>query len=167
MIHTRLLATLFIAANLTLPGAALGHGEAHDKAKTKKSAAAPEQKPWGIAGDAKKATRTIKIDMRDEMEFVPSLITVKEGDTVRFEVKNSGRTMHELVIGTKDDLKAHAELMRKFPDMEHDEPYMAHVQPGKLESIVWRFNRAGEFYYACLIPGHYEAGMVGKVVVQK
>ena len=167
MVHTRLLASMLVAGSLTFSIAALAHGEAHEGAKTKKSTTAPEQKPWGIAGDPKKATRTIKIDMRDEMEYIPSLVTVKQGDTVRFEVNNSGRTMHELVIGTKAELEEHAALMKKFPEMEHEEAYMAHVPPGKTESIVWRFNRAGEFYFACLQPGHYEAGMVGKLIVNK
>jgi len=162
-----LLASLLVAGGLTLPNAALAHGEAHGASKPKKAAAAPEQKPWGIAGDLGKVTRTVKIDMRDEMEYIPSLITVKQGETVRFEVKNSGRAMHELVIGTRAELDEHAALMKKFPEMEHEEAYMAHVPPGKTESIVWRFNRAGEFFFACLQPGHYEAGMVGKVVVKQ
>jgi uncharacterized cupredoxin-like copper-binding protein len=74
--------------------------------------------------------------------------------------------MHEMVIGTRRELDKHAELMKEFPDMEHDEPYMAHVAPGEVGTIVWQFNRAGDFNYACLIPGHYEAGMVGKVEVR-
>ena len=167
MVHIRLLATLFVAVGLTLPVAALAHGNARDGTKTKRSTAAPEQKPWGIAGDPGKANRTVRIEMRDEMEYIPSLISVKQGDVVRFEVSNSGHTMHELVIGTRAELEEHAALMKKFPEMEHDEPYMAHVAPGKVQSIVWRFNRAGEFYFACLVPGHYEAGMVGKVVVKR
>jgi len=56
--------------------------------------------------------------------------------------------------------------MRKHPNMEHDEPYMAHVSPGKKGQIVWTFNRAGEFEFACLIPGHFEAGMIGRIVVR-
>jgi uncharacterized cupredoxin-like copper-binding protein len=166
MARISLLAGLLVVGVLMLPLSALAHGEAHDGTKAKKSAAPPEQKPWGIAGNAKNATRTIKIDMRDEMEYLPSLINVKQGETVRFDVRNSGRLLHELVIGTKEELKEHAELMKKFPEMEHDEPYMAHVPPGKVESIIWRFNRAGEFYFACLQPGHFEAGMVGKITVK-
>jgi uncharacterized cupredoxin-like copper-binding protein len=141
------------------------HGDSHSGGKAKKAAAAPEQKPWGIAGDPKKVTRTIKMDMTDEMRYHPAAITVKQGETVRFELRNGGKTMHEMVLGTMDELKAHAELMKKFPTMEHDEPYMAHVQPGKTQTIVWNFNRPGEFNYACLIAGHFEAGMLGKVVV--
>ena len=73
--------------------------------------------------------------------------------------------MHEMVLGTMDELKKHAELMKKHPGMEHDEPYMAHVAPGKKGEIVWQFTKAGEFFYGCLIPGHFEAGMIGKVTV--
>jgi uncharacterized cupredoxin-like copper-binding protein len=74
--------------------------------------------------------------------------------------------MHEMVIGTLKDLKAHAELMKKFPGMEHDEPYMAHVAPGRRQSIVWQFTKLGDFHYACLIPGHLEAGMIAKIKVE-
>jgi len=89
----------------------------------------------------------------------------KKGDTIRFQVANRGAVMHEMVIGTKSELDAHAEMMKKHPNMEHDEPYMAHVSPGKTADLVWLFNREGEFDFACLIPGHYQAGMVGKIRV--
>jgi uncharacterized cupredoxin-like copper-binding protein len=124
-----------------------------------------EQKEWGIGGDAKAVTRTIEITMLDTMRFVPEQITVKQGETIRLTVKNVGKVMHELVIGTKQELDMHAEMMKKHPNMEHDEPYMAHVSPGKKAEIIWNFNRAGQFDFACLLPGHYEAGMVGKINV--
>jgi uncharacterized cupredoxin-like copper-binding protein len=91
---------------------------------------------------------------------------VSEGDTLRLRAVNAGRVMHEIVIGTPEELMAHAELMKKHPGMEHDEPYMAHVSPGKRGDIVWTFNRAGDFEFACLIPGHFEAGMRGTVRVR-
>ena len=124
-----------------------------------------EQKPWGIAGDAKAARRTIDIVMTDNMRFSPDRLEVREGETVRLRVRNAGQLMHELVIGTREELQAHAELMRRFPDMEHDEPYMTHVKPGARGELVWNFNRPGEFEFACLIAGHFEAGMVGTVKV--
>lgn len=70
-------------------------------------------------------------------------------------------------IGTKKELDEHAAIMKKFPNMKHDETNMAHVDPGKKADLVWTFNRAGEFDFACLLPGHYEAGMRGKVNVAK
>lgn len=142
---------------------ALAHGNAaHDALR---AAAQKEQKPWGIAGDAHDAKRTIEIRMLDTMRFVPDRIEVREGETVRLVLRNAGKTTHELVLGTKPVLDEHAALMMKFPDMEHDESYMAHVAPGRRGEIVWTFNRAGEFDFACLIAGHYQAGMVGKVRV--
>ena len=99
------------------------------------------------------------------MRFMPDKLEVRQGETIKFVVKNSGKVMHEFVIGTKAENDKHAELMLKFPTMEHDEPYMAHVSPGKTGEIIWNFNRTGDFDFACLIAGHYQAGMVGKVKV--
>ena len=124
-----------------------------------------EQKEWGIAGDAIAAKRTIEISMTDNMRFTPDRIDVKQGETVRFVLKNTGKIMHELVLGTKKELDAHAAMMTRFPGMEHDEPYMTHVGSGKTGEIVWTFNRPGEFDFACLIAGHFQAGMVGKIKV--
>lgn len=124
-----------------------------------------EQKEWGIAGDPRTAKRTIAIRMTDAMRFTPDRIEVRQGETVKLVVKNAGKMLHEFVIGTRKDLEEHAALMAKFPNMEHDEPYMAHVASGKSGQLIWHFNRAGEFDFGCLIPGHYPAGMVGKIKV--
>jgi uncharacterized cupredoxin-like copper-binding protein len=153
------------AALAALCSLALAHGDAgHDR---KPRAVATEQKPFGREGDPKQVTRTIAIDMSDRMRFSPAQVVVKQGETVRFRVKNSGNVLHEMVLGSMQELKEHATLMQKHPGMEHDEPYMVHVPPGKSAQMVWQFNRAGEFYYGCLVPGHFEAGMVGKIVVAK
>ncbi|MFI8617633.1 plastocyanin/azurin family copper-binding protein [Acidovorax sp. NPDC077693] len=132
---------------------------------TRSAPAAKEQKAWGIAGDARAVARTITIRMTDDMRFTPSRIVVREGETVRLRAENKGRVLHEIVIGTRADLDAHAELMARHPGMEHDEPYMAHVGAGQKGDIVWQFNRPGEFDFACLIPGHYQAGMTGTITV--
>ncbi len=157
------LAKKLIASGLVAASAVVwAHGDAeHARPRPVKH----EQKPWGIAGDAKAVKRTIEIRMTDDMRFTPDRIEVRQGDTVRFIHKNNGAAMHEFVLGTKAELDEHAALMKKFPGMEHDEPYMAHVAPGKEAEIVWTFNRSGEFDFACLLPGHYEAGMVGKIRV--
>ncbi len=124
-----------------------------------------EVQPWGQEGDPRKATRTIAIDMADTMRFSPARLKVKKGETVRFLVRNTGKVMHEMVIGTQDELAKHAELMKKFPEMEHDAPYMAHVKPGATEEMTWTFSKPGTFHYGCLEPGHWEAGMQGSIVV--
>jgi len=124
-----------------------------------------EQMPWGIAADPSEATRTIEVSMNDAMRFTPGSITVERGETVRFVVANAGDVMHEFVLGTSASNDEHAALMARFPGMEHDAPYMAHVAPGDTGEIVWTFNTGGEFAFACLIAGHYQAGMVGDIIV--
>lgn len=142
---------------------------AHGEGTGKKPAAhkiSVDEKPFGREGDPKHAARTVTVDMSDKMRFAPAQLTVRRGETVRFIVRNSGKVMHEMVLGTMEELKAHAELMKKFPGMEHDEPHMAHVKPGRSAQMVWQFTRPGEFYYGCLMPGHFEAGMIGKIIVR-
>ena len=154
------------AAALAASGIAHAHGEKPHAAKGIDYSKA-EQHSFGRAADPKKAKRTVRVEMVDQMRFLPAEITVKRGEVVRFVPVNKGQVLHEMVLGTMDDLKKHAELMRKHPGMEHDEPHMAHVAPGKQGEMGWQFTKAGEFYYGCLIPGHFEAGMIGKVVVTK
>lgn len=143
---------------------AIAHGD-EPHAKPANLAVKKEQKAWGIAADRQAKARTIELAMHDTMRFSMDRIHVKQGETIRFVVRNAGKVMHELVIGSKKELDEHAALMMKFPNMEHDEPYMTHVAPGKVGEIVWTFNRPGEFDFACLIAGHYQAGMVGKIQV--
>lgn len=150
---------LLLTALLAVP-MAHAHG---DKALAMTGSA--EQTDWGIAGKPAQATRTITIAMTDAMRFSPDSIAVQEGDTMRFVVRNQGRMLHEMVIGTPEALEKHAAMMARFPGMVHDEPYMVHVDPGKTGEIVWHFNRTGSFEFACLIAGHYQAGMRGTLAV--
>ena len=153
-------------ATLFAPGRrALAHGDAAHPAQ-RTGPVVREQQDWGIAGEAKAVRRTIPITMSDDMRFTPDHIEAKRGETVRFTHRNVGKVMHEMVIGTPAALAEHAALMEKFPEMEHEEPWMAHVAPGGKGEIVWQFNRAGAFEFACLIPGHYQAGMRGTIVVR-
>jgi uncharacterized cupredoxin-like copper-binding protein len=159
----QLIKTLLLAAALATSGIALAHTDKpHD---TKAGPVKKEQKDWGIAGDAKAGMRTVEFRMTDNMRFTPDKLEVKQGETIKFVLRNNGAVLHEFVLGTKKELDEHAALMVKFPTMEHSEPYMAHVAPGKTGEIIWTFNRAGDFDFACLIAGHYSAGMVGKVKV--
>ena len=145
--------------------AAAHGGEEHATAR-KYDARKVEETAFGREGDPKKVARTIKVDMADSMRFSPDALVIKRGQTVKFVVHNNGQQLHEMVLGTTAALKEHAELMKKFPNMEHADPNMAHVKPGATGEIVWQFTKAGEFEFACLQPGHYEAGMIGKVVVK-
>ncbi len=131
------------------------HGGSHDEATA-----------IGAPGKGEKVNRTIKVEMFDTMRFSPESITVKQGETIRFIVKNSGKIKHEMVLGTEKDLKEHYEAMKKNPEMEHADENMVTVEPGKTGEMIWHFTKAGKVGFACLIPGHYDAGMKGSVRVK-
>jgi uncharacterized cupredoxin-like copper-binding protein len=141
------------------PAAAPAHSpEEHDHPGAKETA-------FGRPGDAAKVQRTIVVEMRDPVEFSPSEIAVKTGETLRFVVVNTGKHDHEMVLGTMKQLEEHNEMMKQHQRMHHDEPHMAHVEPGRSGVIVWHFTRPGEFYYGCLVEDHFELGMYGKIRV--
>ena len=160
---TRILAAGVLCVATGLAQAHTGEKRAAPKIDYSKA----EETPFGRAADPARAARTIRVDMADTMRFTPAEITVKRGDVVRFVASNKGKVMHEMVLGTMQELREHAELMKKHPGMEHDEPHMLHVAPGKTGQMGWRFTRAGEFYYGCLVPGHFEAGMIGRIKVME
>jgi uncharacterized cupredoxin-like copper-binding protein len=163
MKQTHALPIALLWVGLLLSGPALAHNDQHTAQPS--AAVIKEQKPWGIAGDREQISRTIEISMSDQMRFTPDQLEIKQDETIRFVLRNEGKLLHEFVLGTRKELDAHAAMMVKFPTMQHDEPYMAHVAPGKRGEIIWTFNRAGDFKFACLIAGHYQAGMVGQVRV--
>jgi len=148
-----LLAILLAAASVGAAFASGTHADGHDDAAI------------GKPGDVKSVTRTIEIDMNDKMRFTPSSITAKQGETIQFVITNSGKIKHEMVLGTEKELKEHYELMKKNPEMEHDDPNQVTLAPGRKGEIVWQFTKAGKVDLACLQPGHYDAGMKGKVTV--
>ena len=119
----------------------------------------------GVAGKAANVARTVSVDMTDKMRFIPASVSVKQGETIRFVVKNSGQLKHEFVLGTQKELKEHYEVMKKFPEMEHSDPNMVTVAPGKTGKVIWQFTKTGKVDFACLQPGHYDAGMKGAVTV--
>jgi uncharacterized cupredoxin-like copper-binding protein len=121
----------------------------------------------GKPGKAAQVTRTVNVDMTDNMRFTPASIDVKQGETIRFNVKNSGQVKHEFVLGTEQELKAHYQVMLKNPEMEHEDPQMITLAGGKRGEVIWQFTKAGKVDFACLQPGHYDAGMKGAVTVAK
>jgi uncharacterized cupredoxin-like copper-binding protein len=125
----------------------------------------------GEPGNPKKPARMIRVLMIDygdekEMKYEPAVITVRKGEQIRFVLENTGTESHEFMLATVAENRKHAELMTKFPDMEHDDPNGKRVAVSERGELLWRFTRAGEFEFACMIPGHYEAGMHGKVIVK-
>ena len=123
----------------------------------------------GEPGNPKKPARIVTVIMREgdgAMQFVPERVDVKKGDQIRFIIQNKGVLKHEFTLASVEDNNKHAELMKKYPDMEHDDPNAKSVDPGKSSEILWRFSKSGTFEFACLIPGHREAGMHGTVTVK-
>jgi uncharacterized cupredoxin-like copper-binding protein len=123
----------------------------------------------GQPGDPKKPARVVKVRMFEgsgKMGFEPARIELRKGEQVRFVLQNDGEEDHEFVLATVIENRKHAEVMKKNPDMEHDDPNAKRLQPHGNGQLVWRFTRRGEFEFACLIPGHYEKGMFGKIIVK-
>ncbi len=120
----------------------------------------------GQPGDPAKVDQVIGMTMDDTMRFTPDRISVKAGETVRFFLKNTGKVPHEFVIGSMDELREHAEVMRRMPEMKHEEPNSITLAPRQIGGVVWQFERPGTVDFACLVPGHFEAGMVGQVRVE-
>ena len=153
------LAALLLAPGLALAGPG-GAGHSHGGA---------EETAYGKPGDPKKPARIVPVSMREadgKMLFFPDKLEVRRGEQVRFKLQNGGELAHEFVIATVEENRKHAEEMKKNPDMEHDDPNAKRLDPKKSGEIVWQFTKAGEFEFACLIPGHLEAGMKGTVVVK-
>lgn len=119
----------------------------------------------GTPGEIAAASRSVSIGMHDSMRFTPSRLTVRQGETLRLDIANGGAVLHELVLGTAEEIAQHRLAMQRDPAMAHGAPNMVHVAPGTSGSIVWQFSRSGTLEYACLLPGHYEAGMRGTVSV--
>ncbi len=128
-----------------------------------------EETAYGKPGDPKKPARIVQVSMTErdgKMLFIPDRVEVRRGEQVRFQLRNNGELDHELVVATLAENLKHAVEMQKNPDMEHDDPNAKRLAPKKTGEILWQFTKAGEFDFSCLIPGHREAGMTGKVIVK-
>ena len=155
---------LFAVGLVAFSSVVFAHGD-DDHGKKPGAAHDGHASALGKPGDAKKVSRTVEITMSDAMRFSPASVAVKRNETIRFVLKNEGKLKHEMVLGTIQELKEHAALMLKFPEMEHADPNQASVDAGKTGELIWQFTKAGTFDFACLQAGHYEAGMKGQVMV--
>ncbi|MGH8502918.1 MAG: cupredoxin domain-containing protein [Gammaproteobacteria bacterium] len=135
-----------------------GHG-AHEHAGEHGPSAA------GQPGDQSQVDRTIEITAHDSMSYTPQSLTVKPGEIIRFAVTNAGKIRHEFVIGTPEEQREHAQMMAQMPNMVHEDPSSVTLEPGGTKTLVWQFSNPGVVEFACHVPGHYPAGMVGKVHV--
>ena len=125
--------------------------------------------PAGEPGDAKKPARIVQVTMTEadgKMLFVPGTVEIRKGEQIKFMLRNSGALDHEFVVATTAENLRHAEAMKKMPDMVHRDSNARTLAPAKAGDMVWKFSNAGTFEYACLIPGHRDAGMTGTIVVK-
>ena len=125
----------------------------------------------GEPGDPKKpVAKTIEVTMKEtedaKMLFEPNKVEIKRGEQVKFVLKNHGSVDHEFMLDSLQNNAKHKVAMQQNPDMEHDDPNGKRLAPNGSNEIVWRFTKPGTFEFACLIPGHYESGMHGTVVVK-
>ncbi len=124
---------------------------------------------YGKPGDPQKKARLVVVTMKEmdgAMLFEPARIEVRKNEQIRFRLENVGVLEHEFLLGTPDEIEEHAKMMKAMPDMKHDDPNSKQVAPKATGEILWHFTNAGEFDFACLIPGHREAGMSGKIIVK-
>lgn len=170
-----ILGSVLFAAALTSAFAEGDHKDAHPKStgahqmSGHDSAAHTHDKKtdYGKPGNPAKAKRTIKVTALDTMRFEPASYTVKAGETVRFVITNTGKIDHEFALGDAKSQREHAEMMKQMPGMKHEEPNAVTIAPGQTKEIVWQFTKAGKVEVACHLPGHYEAGMKGDILVEK
>ena len=156
---------IVLLTNILLVSTASLAGGSHDHDHSNKAGSGSIETEFGKYGPQMHPTITIEISMSDDMRFTPATIQVKQGDIVEFIHANEGQLMHEFVLGTLQSLNDHADEMKQNPSMSHDKPFMVHVAPGETGTNTWQFTESGVIQFGCLIPGHYEAGMRGTVIV--
>ncbi len=160
MTTTKLIGAVLIAA--TTGFAAYAHGPSAHADHGREAA-------YGRPGNPKSTAREVVVTMKEvdgRMLFEPARIEVTTGEQIRFHLKNIGELEHEFLLGTPDEIEEHAEMMKSMPDMMHEDPNAKQVAAKARDYLLWHFSKAGEFDFACLIPGHREAGMTGKIVVK-
>lgn len=158
MLNRLTLSAVLAATLLSAPAFAAGeHAGGHDEMAV------------GAPADPGTSARQIKVSMTEtsggKMLYTPNQIRVSKGETIRISITNNGEVPHEFVMDEEAKNQEHKALMEKFPEMEHDDANAVRLEPGESSDILWTFTNAGKFEFACLIPGHYEAGMHGPLIV--
>jgi uncharacterized cupredoxin-like copper-binding protein len=125
----------------------------------------PEWAAFGAPDLAGAPARTIALQATD-MKFAPDDLRIRTGETIRFVVTNRGAVEHEFVIGDRAFQDRHMREMERMPDMKMDEANALDLAPGQTKTLLWHFTRPGELTFACDIPGHAHAGMVGKLHIR-
>ena len=126
---------------------------------------------FGEPAPASQADRTVRITAKDTMKFSPDSVTVEAGETVTFVVENVGRLQHSFSLATPTAQREHEKEMQGMPMDQmashmDDDPNGIVVQPGQTDRLTWHFTEGGPVQFACHIPGHYPAGMKGRIRIE-
>lgn len=157
MLKQAIFTVLMFTTGAALAGA--GHGGGHGAEYRFGSPAKPAE-----------ATRTVKVELTDDMKIRHEPLAIKQGETINFVVTNTAKVKHEFSIGDTAAQRAHAAMMKKMPDMQHDnDPAAVTLNPGETKELAWKFDKPvpGDVVFACHVAGHYDAGMLSRVKVQK
>ncbi|AXO89031.1 copper-binding protein [Pseudomonas parafulva] len=130
---------------------------------------------FGEPAPASTATRTVQVVLKD-IAFEPGKLQVKAGETVRFVLINEGKLVHEFNLGDAAMHAEHQKEMAAMAGMDHGQmDHAAHghdaantvlVQPGQRAELTWTFRQSAPIEFACNVPGHYQAGMVGQLTIE-
>jgi uncharacterized cupredoxin-like copper-binding protein len=123
---------------------------------------------FGEPAAAQAADRTIRVTAHDKMRFEPRRIRVKAGETIRFVVVNIGKLRHSFTLGTPRGQEAHEREMQgmatdRLASHMRGDPTGMVIPPGGRDTLTWRFADGGPVEFACHIPGHFAAGMIGRI----
>ena len=126
---------------------------------------APVEESYGRPGDTSQPNRSINIEINDKLRVAPAEVSVKQGETIKFIVKNSTKTLQRMALGTLGELKERATMLKQFPKMEMNQPNLVQVKPGESAELLWQFTQAGTFNFGCAAQACLEPTAIGKVVV--
>ena len=155
---------LILVLALATTMAPTGFGHEHEPRKSGANAPAVATE-FGSPGNVKDVRRVIEVNLLDTMRITPNEVSVWQGETLRVRIRNTGSVAHEFVLGTPKEIVEHKEMMNTMPTMKNVEVNAVSIAPGRTTDLIWRFSKPGMYLFACLIPGHWEAGMQGTVTV--
>lgn len=119
----------------------------------------------GLPADAATADQTIRITASDQLAFDPATVAARVGETITFEIENTGTTAHEFVLGSPEYQTQHQQEMASGAMEMQDEPNVVEIPAGTSASLTWKFTEAGTTRFGCHEPGHFAGGMVGDITV--
>ena len=147
---------------------------------------AGSMKMIGEEGNMSEVSKVIEVKMYDNY-YEPSEFKINKNQTIKFIVYNYGELVHEFNIATKEmHFKHQPEMMKmvvneiivggkinknKMKEMSKTDHSMSQshsnsvlLEPNQSAELIWKFNTDSSLEAACNIPGHYESGMVAKII---